>query len=139
MEKTRVRLNICGVEIIVSGNVEETATQQIADAVRSRMQNILNTAYAANVEKAAVITAMNLCEELEDANRRLAALEEELNSLRETAKAVETAAPVVQKAEPTVSAKKKPLKNPFRPDFGDQTGLVSFFLKEAEADFEEEI
>ena len=78
MEKTRVRLNICGVEIIVSGNVEETATQQIADAVRSRMQNILNTAYAANVEKAAVITAMNLCEELEDANRRLAALEEEL-------------------------------------------------------------
>ena len=126
-------------EIIVSGNVEETATQQIADAVRSRMQNILNTAYAANVEKAAVITAMNLCEELEDANRRLAALEEELNILRETAKAVETAAPVVQKAEPTVSAKKKPLKNPFRPDFGDQTGLVSFFLKEAEADFEEEI
>ncbi len=139
MEKTRVRLNICGVEIIVSGNVEEMATQQIADAVRSRMQNILNTAYAANVEKAAVITAMNLCEELEDANRRLAALEEELNILRETAKAVETAAPVVQKAEPTVSAKKKPLKNPFRPDFGDQTGLVSFFLKEAEADFEEEI
>ena len=139
MEKTRVRLNICGVEIIVSGNVEETATQQIADAVRSRMQNILNTAYAANVEKAAVITAMNLCEELEDANRRLAALEEELNILRETAKAVETAAPVVQKSEPTVSAKKKPLKNPFRPDFGDQTGLVSFFLKEAEADFEEEI
>ena len=139
MEKTRVRLNICGVEIIVSGNVEETATQQIADAVRSRMQNILNTAYAANVEKAAVITAMNLCEELEDANRRMAELEEELNMLRETAKTVETAAPVVQKSEPAVSAKKKPLKNPFRPDFGDQTGLVSFFLKEAEADFEEEI
>ena len=40
MEKTRVRLNICGVEIIVSGNVEETATQQIADAVRSRMRRM---------------------------------------------------------------------------------------------------
>ena len=139
MEKTRVRLNICGVEIIVSGNVEEMATQQIADTVRSRMQNILNTAYAASVEKAAVITAMNLCEELEDANCRITALEEELNTLRENAKTAAVAAPVVQKAETAMPAKKIQLKNPFRPDFGDQTGLVSFFLKEAEAELEEEV
>ncbi len=141
MEKTRIRLNVCGVEIIVSGDMEETATQQIADTVRSRMQNILNTAYAANVEKAAVITAMNLCEELENAKCRIAAMEEELKTLRENAEAAETAyaVPVVQKAEPTVQVKKKPLKNPFRPDMGDQTGLVSFFLKEAETETEEEI
>ncbi len=141
MEKTRIRLNICGVEIIVSGNVDETATQQIADTVRSRMQNILNTAYAANVEKAAVITAMNLCEELENANSRIAEMEEEMKALRESAKEVETVypAPAVQKAEPTAPVKKKPLKNPFRPDLGDQTGIVSFFLKEAEAETGEEI
>lgn len=141
MEKTRFRLNICGVEIIVSGNVEETATQHIADSVRSRMQKILNTAYAATVEKAAVITAMNLCEELEDVNCRVAKLEEELKVLREKSTAVEpvNAVPAVQKAEQTVSVKKKPLKNPFRPDMGDQTGLVSFFLKEAEEEVEEEI
>ena len=85
MEKTRFRLNICGVEIIVSGNSNETSAHEIADAVRARMQRILNTAYAASVEKAAVITAMNLCEELEAERARTAALEEEVRALREAA------------------------------------------------------
>ena len=137
MEKTRFRLNICGVEIIVSGNVDETATQQIADTVRSRMQTILNTAYAASVEKAAVITAMNLCEELEEANRRVLALKEEVKALREGALSAAVAEPVRPVAEPVVSSAKK-LRNPFRPDLGDQTGLVSFFLKEAEEETDEE-
>ena len=140
MEKTRFRLNICGVEITVSGNVDETATQQIADTVRSRMQRILSTAYAATVEKAAVITAMNLCEELEEANRRADELEKELKALRENTTTVEPvqAQPAVQVMEPAVPVKKSTLRNPFRPDLGDQTGLVSFFLKEAEAEAEEE-
>ncbi len=140
MEKTRFRLNICGVEIIVSGNADDTATQQIADTVRARMQTILNTAYAATVEKAAVITALNLCEELEEANRRTAALEEEIRALRENAGKSDTepASPARWIAEPVAPTGKKPLRNPFRPDMGDQTGLVSFFLKEAEAENEEE-
>ena len=140
MEKTRFRLNICGVEIIVSGNADDTATQQIADTVRSRMQTILNTAYAATVEKAAVITAMNLCEELEEANRHTAALEEEVKVLRENAKKTEAepTAPARWIAEPVAPTAKKALRNPFRPDMGDQTGLVSFFLKEAEEETEEE-
>ena len=82
MEKTRIRLNICGVEIIVSGDADRDSTEQIAEAVRVRMQRILSTAYAASVEKAAVITAMNLCEELarqsvelEEARNRAAELE----------------------------------------------------------------
>ena len=140
MEKTRFRLNICGVEIIVSGNVDVTATQQIADTVRSRMQGILNTAYAASVEKAAVITAMNLCEELEEANRRMQAMEEEMKALREGAAHTETEADVPARpiAEPSVPSVKKKLRNPFRPDLGDQTGLVSFFLKEAEEETDDE-
>lgn len=140
MEKTRFRLNICGVEIIVSGNADDTATQQIADTVRTRMQTILNTAYAATVEKAAVITALNLCEELEEANRRTAALEEEIRALRENAEKAEAepTVPARRIAEPIASTGKKALRNPFRPDMGDQTGLVSFFLKEAEAETEEE-
>ena len=137
MKKTRFRLNICGVEIIVSGNVDETATQQIADTVRSRMQTILNTAYAASVEKAAVITAMNLCEELEEANRRVLALKEEVKTLREGALSAAAAEPVRPVAEPVAPSAKK-LRNPFRPDLGDQTGLVSFFLKEAEEETDEE-
>ena len=64
MEKTRCRLNICGVEVTVSGDMDRAAAERIAEAVRSRMQQVLNTAYAASIEKAAVITAMNLCEEL---------------------------------------------------------------------------
>ena len=142
MEKTRFRLNICGVEIIVSGDVDETATQEIAEAVRSRMQRILSTAYAASVEKAAVITAMNLCEELagqyaelEAVRAHAAELEEEVKNLRESAAAVQPA-PVQETYKET--APKKPLRNPLRPDFGDQTGLVSFFAKEGFADKDEE-
>ena len=140
MEKTRFRLNICGVEIIVSGNVDEAATQQIADAVRSRMQNILNTSYTTSVEKAAVITAMNLCEELEEAKNRAEALEEELKAVRDGIKAEAAAGGGSERkiAEPTAPGKKTALRNPFRPDFGDQTGLVSFFLKEAEAEEKDE-
>lgn len=133
MEKTRFRLNICGVEVIVSGNAEETAAHEIADEVRSRMQQILNTAYAASVEKAAVITAMNLCEELEAERVRAAKLEEELKAAKEEAKTVPVQTVLFK---PTV---KKPLRNPLRPDMGDQTGLVSFFAIESAGDKDEEI
>ena len=61
MEKTRCKLNICGVEVTVSGDADRDAAEQIAGAVRARMERVLSTAYAASVEKAAVITAMNLC------------------------------------------------------------------------------
>lgn len=142
MEKTRFRLNICGVEIIVSGDVDEVATQEIAEAVRSRMQRILSTAYAASTEKAAVITAMNLCEELAGQHAELEAvrahaaeLEEEVKSLRESAAAMVQAAPVQETHKE--AAPKKPLRNPLRPDLGDQTGLVSFFAKEGFTDQDE--
>lgn len=158
MEKTRCRLNICGVEVTVAGDMEREAAEQIAEAVRSRMQRVLSTAYAASVEKAAVITAMNLCEELArkdaelQANKeRVAALEEELKqvggadglkmklsqaegklklaqeqlSRAQNAKPVHTGTPSAEKE--TV---KTELRNPLRPDLGDQTGLVSFFAKE---------
>ena len=135
MEKTRIRLNICGVEIIVSGDADRASTEQIAEAVRVRMQRILSTAYAASVEKAAVITAMNLCEELA---RQGAELEEEKTraaeleaALKETQAALTQAAPApVAAAQPAAPAEKTALRNPFRPDLGDQTGLVSFFAKE---------
>ena len=130
MEKTRIRLNICGVEIIVSGDADRASTEQIAEAVRVRMQRILSTAYAASVEKAAVITAMNLCEELarqsvelEEARNRAAELEAALKE----AQAAPAPALIV---EPAAPVKKTALRNPFRPDLGDQTGLVSFFAKE---------
>ena len=132
MEKTRFRLNICGVEVIVSGNAEETAAHEIADEVRTRMQRILNTAYAASVEKAAVITAMNLCEELEAQRARAAALEEELKAAREEAKTVPVQTVLFKPTQ------KKPLRNPLRPDMGDQTGLVSFFAIEAAEEKNEE-
>lgn len=88
MEKTRCRLNICGVEVTVSGDMDRAAAERIAEAVRSRMQQVLNTAYAASIEKAAVITAMNLCEELarqeaalRQSEEKAAQLEEELRQL----------------------------------------------------------
>ena len=135
MEKTRIRLNICGVEIIVSGDADGASTEQIAEAVRVRMQRILSTAYAASVEKAAVITAMNLCEELarqgaelDEEKARTAALEA---ALKEAQTALTQAAPApVAAAQPAAPAEKTALRNPFRPDLGDQTGLVSFFAKE---------
>ena len=83
MEKTRIRLNICGVEIIVSGDADRQDAEKIADIVRNRMQRILSTAYAASTDKAAVITAMNLCEELEAANGRIAELEKALAETKE--------------------------------------------------------
>ena len=89
MEKTRCRLNICGVEVTVSGDMDRAAAERIAEAVRSRMQQVLNTAYAASIEKAAVITAMNLCEELarqeaalRQSEEKAAQLEEELARYR---------------------------------------------------------
>lgn len=144
MDKTRFRLNICGVEIIVSGDVDEAATQEIAGEVRARMQSILSAAYTTSVEKAAVITAMNLCEELARQNTELEAvrahiaeLEDEVKALRENH--VQTEPVQTKIAEtPENTVPKQPLRNPLRPDLGDQTGLVSFFAREDAADDEEE-
>ena len=157
MEKTRCRLNICGVEVTVSGDMDRAAAERIAEAVRSRMQQVLNTAYAASIEKAAVITAMNLCEELarQEAARRqseekAAQLEEELRQLggaeglrarlqqaegklklaEEQIKRLQ-AQPAAQPAAPEkIAGQPVPMRNPLRPDIGEQEGLVSFFAKE---------
>ena len=64
MEKTRFKLNICGVDVTVSGDVDRDGAEAIAERVRVRMEEVLNNAYGATIEKAAVIAAMNLSEEL---------------------------------------------------------------------------
>lgn len=159
MEKTRCRLNICGVEVTVAGDMEREAAEQIAEAVRSRMQRVLSTAYAASVEKAAVITAMNLCEELArkdvelQANKaRVAELERELKQIggadglkmklsqvegklklaQEQLSRVQSARHMPNEAAQPAKTEtvKTEMRNPLRPDLGDQTGLVSFFAKE---------
>lgn len=155
MEKTRCKFNICGVEVTVSGDVDRDAAEQIAETVRARMQEVLRTAYAASVEKAAVITAMNLCEELarretalQESEERAARLQEELRQLggaqglRARLQQAEGKLKIAQeqlerlrgqadaeKAVPT-AAPAGTMRNPLRPDIGDESGLVSFFAKE---------
>lgn len=158
MEKTRCRLNICGVEVTVSGDMDRAAAERIAEAVRSRMQQVLNTAYAASIEKAAVITAMNLCEELarqeaalRQSEEKAAQLEEELRQLggveglrarlqqaegklklaEEQIKRLQAQPAAAQSAAPEkIAGHPVPMRNPLRPDIGEQEGLVSFFAKE---------
>lgn len=154
MEKTRCRLNICGVEVTVSGDMDRAAAERIAEAVRSRMQQVLNTAYAASIEKAAVITAMNLCEELarqeaalRQSEEKAAQLEEELRQLggaeglrarlQQAEGKLKLAEEQVRRlqAQPAAAPEKPagqpvPMRNPLRPDIGEQEGLVSFFAKE---------
>ena len=154
MEKTRCRLNICGVEVTVSGDMDRAAAERIAEAVRSRMQQVLNTAYAASIEKAAVITAMNLCEELarqeaalRQSEEKAAQLEEELRQLggaeglrarlQQAEGKLKLAEEQIKRlqAQPAAAPEKPagqpvPMRNPLRPDIGEQEGLVSFFAKE---------
>lgn len=160
MEKTRCRLNICGVEVTVAGDVDREAAEQIAEAVRTRIQHVLSTAHAATVEKAAVITAMNLCEELARLNGELEqsraqadALEAELrqlggadglkSQLRQAEGKLRLCEEQLQRAQAALkeretedrAEKKEPahavkMRNPLRPDIGEQEGLVSFFAKE---------
>lgn len=153
MEKTRCRLNICGVEVTVSGDMDRAAAERIAEAVRSRMQQVLNTAYAASIEKAAVITAMNLCEELarqeaalRQSEEKAAQLEEELRQLggaeglrarlQQAEGKLKLAEEQVRRLQAQPAAPEKPagqpvpMRNPLRPDIGEQEGLVSFFAKE---------
>lgn len=153
MEKTRCRLNICGVEVTVSGDMDRAAAERIAEAVRSRMQQVLNTAYAASIEKAAVITAMNLCEELarqeaalRQSEEKAAQLEEELRQLggaegfrarlQQAEGKLKLAEEQIKRLQAQPAAPEKiagqpvPMRNPLRPDIGEQEGLVSFFAKE---------
>lgn len=130
MEKTRLRLNICGVEIIVSGDTDRQAAEKIADTVRTRMQRILSTAYAATTDKAAVITAMNLCEELESQAEELEAAKTRVAELEKALEEARAAEPVKVPVQAVPTGPKQAMRNPLRPDFGDQTGLVSFFAIE---------
>lgn len=160
MEKTRCKLNVCGVEVTVSGDVDREAAERIADAVRARMQAILNTAYGASIEKAAVITAMNLCEELarrdeelRESEAKRAAQEAELKQiggaeglktrLQQAEGKLKLCEEQLQRAQTALKAQEAAVKsgsrepahavemrNPLRPDVGDQQGLISFFAKE---------
>ena len=82
MEKTRFKLNICGVDVTVSGDVDRDGAEAIAERVRVRMEEVLNNAYGATIEKAAVIAAMNLSEELSRTEAALNQACEEADALR---------------------------------------------------------
>ena len=167
MEKTRFKLNICGVDVTVSGDVDRDGAEAIAERVRVRMEEVLNNAYGATIEKAAVIAAMNLSEELsrtearEEANAlrtktkefagadglkarlseaemKLGVLQEKLrlaeNRAEAAEKEAEKAKAAAQNAAHTAAAEPLDLppidlRNPMLPDYGDETGLVSFFEK----------
>lgn len=154
MEKTRCKLNICGVEVTVSGDADRDAAEQIAGAVRARMERVLSTAYAASVEKAAVITAMNLCEELarrdaalRESEEKVRQLEAELHEIggaegfRQRLQQAEGKLKIAEaqlrqaRVQPAAPAEKPAgmpveMRNPLRQDVGEQAGLVSFFAKE---------
>ena len=153
MEKTRCKLNICGVEVAAAGDVNREAAEKIAEAVRARMQAVLQTSYGASIEKAAVLTAMNLCEELARRDQELeasrahtAALEAELkqiggaDGLKARLAQAEGKLKIAEEQLQRAQASKEPVKretapavemrNPLRPDIGEQEGLVSFFAKE---------
>lgn len=158
MEKTRCKLNICGVEVTAAGDVNREAAEKIAEAVRARMQAVLQTSYGASIEKAAVLTAMNLCEELARRDAELCesrahseALEAELKQiggadglkarLMQAEGKLKIAEEQLQRAQAALRAreaepvKKAPartveMRNPLRPDIGEQEGLVSFFAKD---------
>ena len=161
MEKTRFKLNICGVDVTVSGDVDRDGAEAIAERVRVRMEEVLNNAYGATIEKAAVIAAMNLSEELSrteaalnqareeaDALRtktkefagadglkaRLSEAEIKLGVLQEKLRLAENRAEAAEKEAHTAAAEPLDLppidlRNPMLPDYGDETGLVSFFEK----------
>ena len=44
MEKTRFKLNICGVDVTVSGDVDRDGAEAIAERVHVRMEEVLNNA-----------------------------------------------------------------------------------------------
>lgn len=169
MEKTRFKLNICGVDVTVSGDVDRDGAEAIAERVRVRMEEVLNNAYGATIEKAAVIAAMNLSEELSrteaalnqareeadalrtktkefagadglkvrlsEAEMKLGVLQEKLRLAENRAEAAEKEAEAAaQNAAHTAAAEPLDLppidlRNPMLPDYGDETGLVSFFEK----------
>lgn len=176
MEKTRFKLNICGVDVTVSGDVDRDGAEAIAERVRVRMEQVLNNAYGATIEKAAVIAAMNLSEELSRTEAVLNQTREEAAALREKAKefagadglkarlsetemklkvaqeklrlteeraeAAKKEAEEAKKAAENIictstsSTTAEPLDlppidlcNPMLPDYGDETGLVSFYEK----------
>lgn len=150
MEKTRFKLNICGVDVTVSGDVDRDGAEAIAERVRVRMEEVLNNAYGATIEKAAVIAAMNLSEELSrteaalnqarlsEAEMKLGVLQEKLrlaeNRAEAAEKEAEEAKAAAQNAAHTAAAEPLDLppidlRNPMLPDYGDETGLVSFFEK----------
>ena len=169
MEKTRFKLNICGVDVTVSGDVDRDGAEAIAERVRVRMEEVLNNAYGATIEKAAVIAAMNLSEELSrteaalnqareeaDALRaktkefvgadglkaRLSEAEMKLGVLQEKLRLAENRAEAAEKEEKAAAQNAAhttaaepldlpliDLRNPMLPDYGDETGLVSFFEK----------
>ena len=152
MEKTRFKLNICGVDVTVSGDVDRDGAEAIAERVRVRMEEVLNNAYGATIEKAAVIAAMNLSEELSRTEAALNQAREEADALRTKTKEfagadglkarlseAEMKFGVLQEklrlaenraeAAETLDLPPIDLRNPMLPDYGDETGLVSFFEK----------
>ena len=153
MEKTRFKLNICGVDVTVSGDVDRDGAEAIAERVRVRMEEVLNNQQVrpeaalnqAREEADALRTktkefagADSLKARLSEAEMKLGVLQEKLrlaeNRAEAAEKEAEEAKAAAQNAAHTAAAEPLDLppidlRNPMLPDYGDETGLVSFFEK----------
>ncbi len=83
-----VRVNICGEEYSISGDVDIETTKRIADFVNQRMMELKKTSPIRDNLKVAVLSALNIAGELheykekcEEAQRRLSDLEHKASNL----------------------------------------------------------
>ena len=83
-----VRVNICGEEYSISGDVDIETTKRIADFVNQRMMELKKTSPIRDNLKVAVLSALNIAGELheykekcEEAQRKLSDLEHKATNL----------------------------------------------------------
>jgi len=88
MEKTKVRVEIMGRSFTVVSEKSEKYLQKVADEIDKRMKYLKNENLSLSYNDAAILTALNLCDELfsvyegEKNNEALHKAEEETNRIR---------------------------------------------------------
>ncbi len=68
MSKNRIKLNICGSEYVINSDDSESYVRSIGDEVEKAMEEMTGRNERISVTMAAVITALNYCDETHKAN-----------------------------------------------------------------------
>ena len=109
-ERNRVKLKICGTEFVVTSDDSEEYMRRTAEAVEKRIVMMTNSSSGMSVSKAAMFTALELCDEKQKAAQSAENMRTQIQGYLEEAAHAKSEAAELRRREQSLTRENQELR-----------------------------